>query len=370
MKASPYYIFCFGIIALFLAACNPNPDTTIRDEGMLNLVKGNYSGTVPCADCSGIELDIQLNEDYTYYLSALYQGKSDTANTHTGEFSFLADSIVVLEGMENGMNYYAIKGDQLQMLDMDRNEIGGRLSDRYFLDKREVSILTGNQDNRGAEFFGTKWEAGTDLFAIGNEPSWTLDMDFDNKFAFAGMAGDTVFASAVAWSDNVNVNEGLIFISPPLEIKFTRDSCTDSMSGEKAPFNVKVKVDGKGEFEGCGYAITDPGLNGKWVVSGLTGTVMSEDDFSKGLPELQFSLTENRISGHDGCNQFSGTFYAYGDKLNVGQLAGTKMACPNMDKSQTFLDFFASQFLTMTLEDKTLVLRNIDDEIMELVTAN
>lgn len=38
---------------------------------------GTYAGTLPCADCGGIETELTLNPDYTYRLSRIYKGKGD-----------------------------------------------------------------------------------------------------------------------------------------------------------------------------------------------------------------------------------------------------------------------------------------------------
>lgn len=38
---------------------------------------GTFSGTLPCADCSGILTTLTLNADGTYMLESTYQGKGD-----------------------------------------------------------------------------------------------------------------------------------------------------------------------------------------------------------------------------------------------------------------------------------------------------
>jgi len=59
---------------LFLAAaCGraPQPETAPQEEAAM-LYAGAYDGTLPCADCSGIETELILNPDYTYSLIELY----------------------------------------------------------------------------------------------------------------------------------------------------------------------------------------------------------------------------------------------------------------------------------------------------------
>ena len=46
-------------------------------------------------------------------------------------------------------------------------------------------------------------------------------------------------------------------------------------------------------------------------------------------PTLELQVAENRVSGLDGCNRFSGQLVAAGaNELQFGELASTRMACP------------------------------------------
>ena len=56
---------------------------------------------------------------------------------------------------------------------------------------------------------------------------------------------------------------------------------------------------------------------------------------------LVFAADEPRISGSGGCNRLTGSFELDGDKIRLGQVAGTRMACPaGMDQEQRFLQAF------------------------------
>lgn len=72
-----------------------------------------------------------------------------------------------------------------------------------------------------------------------------------------------------------------------------------------------------------------------WLLQELGGRNVLDDPKST----LGFR-TEGRIAGLGGCNAFSGTATITGDRIAVGPLAGTKMACPPdvMDQEARFLD--------------------------------
>lgn len=53
---------------------------------------------------------------------------------------------------------------------------------------------------------------------------------------------------------------------------------------------------------------------------------------------LIFSAHELRVSGSGGCNRIAGAFELDGDKLRLGRMAGTMMACPSgMEQERRFL---------------------------------
>ena len=80
-------ILAFAITSLALTACSKpenksnteqtaqNPDPAHTAENSLDW-HGKYTGTLPCADCSGIETAIQLNKNKTYEINETYLGKA------------------------------------------------------------------------------------------------------------------------------------------------------------------------------------------------------------------------------------------------------------------------------------------------------
>lgn len=52
-------------------------------------------------------------------------------------------------------------------------------------------------------------------------------------------------------------------------------------------------------------------------------------------PNLQFLAAEKRVVGSGGCNRLGGSYTLDGNKLALGQMASTMMACPHgMDQEQ------------------------------------
>jgi heat shock protein HslJ len=74
-----------------------------------------------------------------------------------------------------------------------------------------------------------------------------------------------------------------------------------------------------------------------WRAIELAGKPVSTQD-AKREAHLVFQAG-GRLSGSDGCNQFTGSYELKGDAFAFGQLAGTQMACINIGNTdQAFRD--------------------------------
>ena len=63
-----------------------------------------------------------------------------------------------------------------------------------------------------------------------------------------------------------------------------------------------------------------------WVATEINGFQV---EYSEKTPQIQFDSSSKRFSGSDGCNQIMGSFNTTDDHLSFGQIASTKMMCPD-----------------------------------------
>lgn len=75
--------------------------------------------------------------------------------------------------------------------------------------------------------------------------------------------------------------------------------------------------------------------NRDWVLVELMGKPVPED---APRPTITFASAESRVAGSDGCNRYFGSYsLSQGGRLELGQLAGTLMACPDMSLPEQYL---------------------------------
>ena len=99
---------------------------------------GVYRGLLPCADCEGILMELELHSDLTYELSSQYQGATNEIFKEKGTFKWNdAGSKITLLGDENDAHrQYQVGENMLFSLDGDGNRITGDLAEMFILRKK------------------------------------------------------------------------------------------------------------------------------------------------------------------------------------------------------------------------------------------
>ncbi len=103
---------------------------------------GVYQGTIPCADCEGIETVLVLNRDLSYIHKTKYLGKSDSIYESAGSFKWNeSGSDITLTSNDNIRVQFKVGENQLFMLDQEGQRITGDLADTYILKKDTIDIV-------------------------------------------------------------------------------------------------------------------------------------------------------------------------------------------------------------------------------------
>ena len=87
-----------------------------------------------------------------------------------------------------------------------------------------------------------KFLNGVDFIAIGSEPNWTLELDFEKSMSFAAMDDIKITTPAV---EGIKTQDSDVTLyrskteKGELVITVIRDDCQDNMSGEKFTYKVQ-----------------------------------------------------------------------------------------------------------------------------------
>ncbi len=115
-------------------------------------------------------------------------------------------------------------------------------------------------ETSSSDFIQKKIDEGIDFYAIGNEPSWSLDVKLEEGLKFITLSGIEL---NVPLSEPIETKEDGSFEingeteAGTIEVSVIKEACTDNMSGEvfthKVIVNAKAGADNDFQrYEGCG----------------------------------------------------------------------------------------------------------------------
>ena len=124
-----------------VAAIESGTGTTMAQPGVqpadaatdARALTGTYSGTLPCADCPGIDETLVLTADGGFVLTDTYRERPGTANVVQGSWSLEeGGKRIRLDPGSKGATdkSYEVDGDGLRMLDGEGKRLPGGLPDR------------------------------------------------------------------------------------------------------------------------------------------------------------------------------------------------------------------------------------------------
>lgn len=205
----------------------------------------------------------------------------------------------------------------------------------------------------------SKLEDGVDFMASGNEPSWSLETDFDKNLIFKSLQGDSILIPTprgVKIQDVAATGYQYREGSTTFALTIFDKECEDNMSGKEFPKTVQVTLNNK-TFKGCGFYLADYRLNDIWVLENINDIPLDKAQFQKGLPRMEFNLTNNQIFAFTGCNEFNGTIEVQGNKIRFGRFLGTLTACQNMSFESEYISKITNKVLPFQIQPGKLFLQ-------------
>lgn len=98
---------------------------------------GTYKGTLPAADCEGIETTLTINSDSTYTLKSKYLDKEREAIETNGVYNMVNNTLIELVTPSSGdKTYYKIlDNNRIMLSDQEGTINNGELAEFYILKK-------------------------------------------------------------------------------------------------------------------------------------------------------------------------------------------------------------------------------------------
>ena len=142
----------FVVGSLFLLASCGNQEATADKPTVVDSVVAdtivstpavtatNYAGTLPCADCAGIQTELTLRSDSTWSMHIIYdkrkaKGPGSNEFNESGKWMMHGSDTVHLMGRTDAPSMYIKTDSSLIQLGMDGKKIEGKLAEKYVLKK-------------------------------------------------------------------------------------------------------------------------------------------------------------------------------------------------------------------------------------------
>jgi copper homeostasis protein (lipoprotein) len=275
----------------------------------LGTLPATFSGTLPCADCPGIDVHLNLLEEGVYFLRETYQDRDDGSFDDIGRYllSSHEDQLSLHGGREAPIRFAISTPDTLTLLDPDGGHIESELN-QSLARQPELQVLE-PQGFMGGEY-GYLADAGRF-----RECRTGLDMpvatEADNRaleqayLAVREVPGERLLVSL----------EGRIVARMPME----------------GPGPVWTLVPQRfisiWPGQGCPEPIRLADLENTFWRLTLIDSAYAQRAQGQHEPHLVFH-EDNRLTGSDGCNRLIGSYAVDDMSIDLARLAGTRMACP------------------------------------------
>ncbi len=262
------FITPIAVIAIILISCNESPqsekpvvvkdttkiqDTIIVKDSIMNstiadsLPLGAYQGIFPCKDCDGIQQTILFNADKTFKEEQMIWSKNEPPKKSEGTWRLKNGKIELTQNNKPVINFVK-KRDTLFAVNI--NGVGVNNSSKYVLTKRNLA--------RNNPAWDKKRLQGADFAAIGNEPFWDLEINYEKSISFK--LADWKQAVTTSIEKPLLDKDSTIYKLKSDTIKWTitifPQFCNDGMSDYLYQYKVNVKYNGI-LYKGCGVMLSE-----------------------------------------------------------------------------------------------------------------
>jgi copper homeostasis protein (lipoprotein) len=322
----------FTFAALFLAS----PALT-RAAG-IGPLPAWYSGTLPCADCMGIRMQLNLYAGGGYMLASTYlrDGRDETVYD-IGAYSLSADSTKLMLHAQDSLaaRFSVQNGGTLRKLDRDGREIANSAPHEL---RREAAYaafeprltLRGSYARAGEAASFTDCRSGLRFpVAPGGEVA-----ELEKVFATEKAKRDSLASGAAKSGAAADV---------PLVVSIQGRIAARAPAGGEGNRPTLVVERFLAAFPGetCGARVTHALDGTRWVLTRL-GTEPVRLASGEREAWLTFDPKATKVTGFGGCNNFSGSFVTSGAAgLKLGALVSTKKACPGRNWETPLLQALA-----------------------------
>lgn len=300
---------------LLIAACQPEEaqDSQLDWRASVDL-PASFAGTLPCADCPGIDYRLNLFADQSFFLQTDYLDREPGLFYQLGRWQLHTENTLVLLSDQQNYRFAIDDADSLTLL----NQQGQAIDSEY---NHQL-----NRDGRFRPVYPQLTMRG--LYRSDENGSFFDECLSGQRWPVAASAEHELLQNRYL-ELTPTAGEALLITT---EATLFADSDTETAA---------LKIDhftGIWPAETCDRnGLKENLLDTYWKLIRLQNqpVIVSDDQREPSLTLA--SGDEPRVSGSDGCNRLIGSFQLKANRLKFSKMASTMMACPgNMETAQRY----------------------------------
>lgn len=302
-----YVLSASVLTALFISGCSSvtTQSTESAASTPVNMPltsNQSYFGVLPCANCPGIETQLDLLANGTYFLTETYQDRKDGRYSRMGLWSIDDNRLILQQTGDDHLVYFADESGGWLQADTLGRPIVSQLN--YTLEPTgwqpaEISTEIDGMLTYMADA-PSLVECSTGLrFPVVMTPEW---LDVERRYLESSKVG----------GDYLHTRANVVLNWETPEEGAARHHLRFQEFKEMHPAMT------------CGSPITEL-EHFEWDLIELDGFYSSDLEAMHTRPHVRFS--GQQLSGHSGCNVMAGDVQLEGDHISFGPIASTRMFC-------------------------------------------
>ena len=283
-----------------------------------------FQGVLPCADCEGIRMTVNLHPDRSFVLREEYLGKN-RSSIDLGRWSAAGEGRLRLDGGREGPSLFrVVDGETLRKLDTKGQEIVSSLN--YDLKREPEYRLIEDPFQMSGRFTYLADAARMTICLTGQslpvaqaEGYLALEKDYATKRSAPGEPLLVSFTGRFSERPRMDgAGKEVALVVEAYERAFPGESCPPLPGEAKGPAGKTPE----GRY---------------WKLVTLNGQPVSGGVGRKAL-ELTLVAGSKRVQGATGCNRLMGRYALERDALRFSDLATSRMSCPDgAERERAFL---------------------------------
>lgn len=218
-------------------------------------------------------------------------------------------------------------------------------------------------------FYMEKSQRNIQLFAFGDAPSWSAEIQVPIEVAF--LLEPHLHTKAAIYQftrDSIKETYFAQFADGYIQIEIQDSPCLDSISNRSFRQSSLVHYHNTQTNEyhlvkGCAEWIPDLRLHDIWMLYQINDSIIDKVKYATQIPRMEIHIDKMSIIGFDGCNEFKSLIDIDQHQITIKKIENlTDKVCPEFES--TFTKSIENKTFQFSMQNGMLMLKDGDQQLL------